>query len=118
MFLRRIFGIEVSRSFDVSEDGIEGTLTNRNPDDHNWLQKVQEQVHSDNNASEVDILGHFGTIWDNFGQFGILYEKFGAFRLFSQCFPTLACDQCRGSACSNASPMIDHEEDPLQEGTP
>lgn len=43
MFLRRIFGIEVSRSFDVSEDGIEGTLTNRNPDDHNWLQKVEQE---------------------------------------------------------------------------
>ena len=33
-------------------------------------------IHSDNDASEVDILGHFG-------QFGRLPEEFGAFGLFS-----------------------------------
>ena len=31
----------------------------------------------------VDILGHFGTFWNNLGQFGIFYEEFGVFRLFS-----------------------------------
>ena len=46
MFLRRLFGIEVSRSFDVSEEGIEGKLTEINPDGHDWLKKV-----SDNNGN-------------------------------------------------------------------
>ena len=31
---------------------------------------------------------------------------------------SLACGQCRGSSCSNASPMITYEEDPLEEDTP
>ena len=30
---------------------------------------LQKQVHSDNDASEVEILGHFGTCWDILGQF-------------------------------------------------
>ena len=51
-----------------------------------------KQVHSDNDASEVDILGHFGDIWghlgtfgkisdiwDILGKFGRLYDEFGAF---------------------------------------
>ena len=36
----------------------------------------REQVHSDNDASEVDILGHFGTFQDNL-------DIFGHFRTFS-----------------------------------
>ena len=50
----------------------------------------KKQVRSDNDASEVDILGHFGiflghfgTFWDIMGQFGRLYDEFGAFRPFS-----------------------------------
>ena len=51
------------------------------------------QVHSNDDASEVDILGHFGTFWDILGdlgtfwdilgQFGRPFDEFGAFRLFS-----------------------------------
>ena len=51
--------------------------------------KTVEQVHSDNDASEVDILGHLGTFWDILGQLGSLFDKFGASRLFSQSFPTV-----------------------------
>ena len=36
-------------------------------------------IRSDNDASEVDILGYFGTFWDIIGQFGRLYDEFGAF---------------------------------------
>ena len=32
-------------------------------------ENTQEQVHSDNDASEVDILGHFGTFYDILGYF-------------------------------------------------
>ena len=50
-----------------------------------------KQVHSDNNASEVDILGHFGTFRDILGHFGTFWEnsedfmndEFGTFRLTS-----------------------------------
>ena len=38
-----------------------------------------KQVHSDNVASKVDILG----------QFGRHFDELGAFRLFSQSFPTI-----------------------------
>ena len=48
-----------------------------------------KQVHSDNDASEVDILGHFGTFLDILGQFVRLYDDIGAFRLFSQSFMTI-----------------------------
>ena len=44
---------------------------------------LKEQVRSDNDASEVDILGYFGTFWDIMGQFGRLYDEFRAFRPFS-----------------------------------
>ena len=27
--------------------------------------EYNEQVHTDNDAFELDILGHFGTLWDN-----------------------------------------------------
>ena len=40
-----------------------------------------EQVCSDNDASEVVILGHFGTFWDNSEDF---FDELGAFKLFSQ----------------------------------
>ena len=40
-----------------------------------------KQVHSDNDASEVDILGHLGASWDILGHFGILFDEFGV------CFP-------------------------------
>ena len=41
---------------------------------------IKKQVRSDNDASEVGILGHFGTFWDHSEDF----EEFGPFRLFSQ----------------------------------
>ena len=40
----------------------------------------KKQVRSDNDASELDILGHFGTfrdILDIFGQFGRLLDELG-----------------------------------------
>ena len=40
---------------------------------------MKKQDHSDNDASELDILG----------QFGRLCDELGAFRLFSQSFPTI-----------------------------
>ena len=52
----------------------------------------KKQVRSDNDASEVGILGHFGTfwtLWDILGRFGRRLDEFGAFRLFSQSFPTI-----------------------------
>ena len=52
-----------------------------------WISK--KQVRSDNDASEVGILGHFGTFWDILGQLGRLFDEFGAFRLFYQSFPTI-----------------------------
>ena len=36
---------------------------------------VGKQVHSDTNASEVDILGHFGKFKDILGHFGILWDN-------------------------------------------
>ena len=45
--------------------------------------EVIEQVRSDNDASEVDILGHLCTFWDIMGQFGRFNDEFGAFRVFS-----------------------------------
>ena len=47
-----------------------------------------KKLHSDNDASEVGILGHFGTCWDILGQLGRLFDEFGPFELFSQSFPT------------------------------
>jgi len=43
MFLRRLFGIEVSRSFDVSEEGIEGVLTPINPDCPHRLEQIERE---------------------------------------------------------------------------
>ena len=40
MFLRRLVGIEVTRSFDVSEEGTEGILVTKNPDCPVWLEQV------------------------------------------------------------------------------
>ena len=37
-------------------------------------QQSFEQVHSDNDASELEILGHFGTIWDNSEDFMMSLE--------------------------------------------
>ena len=37
-----------------------------------------QQVYSDNEASELDFLGNFGTL----GQFGRLFDELGAFGLF------------------------------------
>ena len=53
------------------------------------MQFMIKQVRSDNDASEVGILRHFGTFWDILGQFGRLFDEFEAFRLFSQSFPTI-----------------------------
>ena len=39
-----------------------------------WHKTKTKQVHSDNDASEVDILGHFGTFWDILGHFGISWD--------------------------------------------
>ena len=36
---------------------------------------LSKQVHSDNNASEVDILGHFGTFWDILGHLGTFWDN-------------------------------------------
>ena len=47
---------------------------------------VFKQVRSDNDASEVDIMGHFETFWDISGHFVTLRKtryEFGAFRPFS-----------------------------------
>ena len=55
-----------------------------------FMKKIQ--VLSDNDASEVDILGHLGTFWDILGHFGSHFDEFGAFRLFSQSFPTIFVD--------------------------
>ena len=51
--------------------------------DHETHFDVNKQVRSDNDASEVDILGHFGTFEDILGQFGRLYDEFRAYRPFS-----------------------------------
>ena len=40
------------------------------------LAKTKEQVRSDNDASEVGILGHFGTFWDILGYFGTIRKTF------------------------------------------
>ena len=40
---------------------------------HNRLN--EKQVRSNNDASEVDILGHFGTFWDILGHFGIFLDS-------------------------------------------
>ena len=39
-------------------------------------QLFKEQVRSDNDASEVGILGHLGTFWDNLGHFGTIRKTF------------------------------------------
>ena len=39
-------------------------------------EEIEEQVRSDNDASEVGILGHFGTFWDNLGHFGKIRKTF------------------------------------------
>ena len=49
-----------------------------------FIENVNKQVCSYNDASEVGILGHFGTFWNNSEKF-----EFGPFRLFSQSFPTI-----------------------------
>ena len=59
---------------------------------HEQMRLYCKQVHSDNNASEVGILGHlehFGTFWNILGQFERLSDKFGPFGRFSQSFPTI-----------------------------
>ena len=38
----------------------------------------EEQVRSEHDASELNILGHLGTIRTFFGQFGRLFYEFGA----------------------------------------
>ena len=50
-----------------------------------------KQVHLDNDASEVDILGHFGTFWDISGQFGTIWKTLMSLEHldFSQSFPTM-----------------------------
>ena len=37
--------------------------------DYKQLRLDRKQVRSDNDASEVGILGHFGTFWDNLEDF-------------------------------------------------
>ena len=39
-------------------------------------QKRKKQVRSDNDASEVGILGHIGTFWDILGHFGTIPKTF------------------------------------------
>ena len=41
----------------------------------NIFQELYYQVRSDNDASEVDILGHFGKFWDILGHFGTLWDN-------------------------------------------
>ena len=66
---------------------------------------AQQQVRSDDDASEVGILGHIGTtwgilghfgtfwaFWDILGQFGRLFDEFGPFRLFSDHFHPLSAN--------------------------
>ena len=53
------------------------------------METQKKQVHSDNDVSEVDILGHLGTFWDVLGQFGRLFDEFGPIRLFSLSFPSI-----------------------------
>ena len=51
------------------------------------LCKEQKQVHSDNDASEVDfgtswdilLLGHFGTFWDNLEYFSMSFKHLDCF---------------------------------------
>ena len=45
-------------------------------------RRHKKQVHSDNKASEVDILGHFGTFWDILGHFGTFWDILGHSRTF------------------------------------
>ena len=52
-------------------------------------QQFNKQVHSDNDASEVDNSGHLRIFWHILGQFGGHFDEFGAFRLFSPLFPTI-----------------------------
>ena len=40
------------------------------------LSSLAERIHSDNDASEVDILGYFGTFWDILGHFGTIGKTF------------------------------------------
>ena len=43
------------------------------------FQKMKKQVRSDYNASEVDILGHFGTFKDILGNYGTLWDNLNNF---------------------------------------
>ena len=39
------------------------------------MSNKNKQVRLDNDASEVGILGHFGTFWDNLGHFGTFWDN-------------------------------------------
>ena len=49
-----------------------------------------EQVHSDNDASEVDILGHFETFWDNSEDILTCLEFLTVFPVISDNFHSLS----------------------------
>ena len=52
---------------------------------------MRKQVRSDNDASEVGILGHFGTFWDNLGHFCTFWDNSEDFLTNwerSDCFPS------------------------------
>jgi len=54
MFLRRLLGIEVSRSFDVTEDGTDGKITIRNPDCPLWLDQIEEERRNSEAVSKFE----------------------------------------------------------------
>ena len=64
-------------------------IINRSNDKHSLTStrfKIEEQVRSDNDASEVGILGHFGTFWDNLGHFGTTWDILGHFGTIRKTF--------------------------------
>ena len=50
------------------------------------LEATVKQVRSDNDASEVGILGHFGTFWDNLVHFGTTWDIVGHFGTIQKTF--------------------------------
>ena len=51
---------------------------------------IEKQVRSDDDASELVILGHFGTFRDIMGQFGRLSDEFGALGRWRTVFPLIS----------------------------
>ena len=75
---------------------------------------MQVKRRSDNDASELDIFGHYGTFWGILGQFGRLLDGFGASRLFSWSFPTIFFHN-RLIVKNTRSGRTDRRPDPLIE---